>query len=133
MFKYIIILLIVVGSVTSIPPIRERVLPPLAEALGPTGERMMTPMKKWEAKTDCEDLLRELRANNTAGRAIPEPRGFVAWAQFVLRDPEAGIDPWGSPYYYKLVRNQMTVGSSGPDLKRGTADDITVTATWGVF
>jgi hypothetical protein len=133
MFKFIIITLIVVGSVTSVPPIRQRVLPPLARALGPTGERMMTPFKKWEAKTDCEDLMRELRATNTAGRAIPEPKGFTAWAQFVMREPTAGIDPWGSRYYYKLIRNQMTVGSPGPDLKRETIDDITVTAPWGVF
>jgi hypothetical protein len=130
MFKYIIILVLVVGAVTSVPQIRSRVLPPLGRALGPTGERMMTPVKKWEAKTDVEDLLRELRAVNTAGRPIPEPKGFTAWAQFVMRDPEAGIDPWGSRYYYKQIRNQMTVGSPGPDLARDTPDDITVSAPW---
>lgn len=133
MVKYIIILVLLVGAATSIPQIRNRVIPPLAAALGPTGERMMTPVKKWKAKTRCEDLLRELRATNTSGRPIPEPKGFTAWAQFVLRVPDAGIDPWGSRYYYKQIRTQMTVGSPGPDLKRETVDDITVSAPWGVF
>ena len=132
MFKFIIITLIIVGAVTSVPPIRQRVLPPLAKALGPTGERMMTPMKRWEAKTDCDDLVRELRQENTAGRQIPAPDKFTAWARWELRNPEAGVDPWGSRYYLKPpLRGQVTVGSPGPDLKKGTPDDIVVTVPWG--
>ena len=64
----------------------------------------MTPMKKWEAKTDCEDLARELRQENTAGRPFPAPHDFTAWAKRELRDPEAGVDPWGSRYYLKPAR-----------------------------
>ena len=129
MFKYLIIFLIVFGAVTTVPQIRSRVMPPLARALGPTGERMMTPWKKWEAKTDVEDLARELRQENTAGRPYPAPQDFTAWAKREMRDPEAGVDPWGTRYYLKPGRT-LVVGSPGPDLKKGTADDITVTVLW---
>jgi hypothetical protein len=131
MFKHIIIALIVVGAVTSVPQIRSRVLPPLGKALGPTGQRLMTPMKRWQAKTDCDELVRELRQDNTAGRQIPPPNDFTVWARRELRNPEAGVDPWGSRYYLRPQRGQLSVGSPGPDLKKGTPDDIVVTVPWG--
>lgn len=130
MFKFFFIALVVILAVTTIPAIRSRVMPPVARVLGPTGEKIATPVKRWKAKNGANNLLRELQAETTAGRPLPPPFEFKAWAQRELRDPEAGTDPWGSPFYLEPGRGSIvTVGSPGPDLKKGTADDVEVSKT----
>jgi hypothetical protein len=60
------------------------------------------------------------------GRGEPLPSQKNAWAGWLHRDyssdPE---DPWGHFYYIETQRDGFTVGSMGPDGKKGTADDIT--------
>ncbi len=36
----------------------------------------------------------------------------------------AGMDPWGSPYLYRIEKDGVLVVSKGPDGKIGTADDV---------
>jgi hypothetical protein len=130
MFKVFFILLVVILAVTTIPAVRNRVAPPISRALGPTGEKIATPVKRWKAENGAKTLLRELQAETTAGRKLPQPFEFAGWAVRELRDPEAGTDPWGSPYFLKPGRGStMIVGSPGPDKKKGTPDDVEVSKT----
>lgn len=130
MFKFFFIGLVVILAVTTIPAIRSRVMPPVARALGPTGEKIATPVKRWKAKNGANNLLREMRADATAGRKMPQPFEFTVWARQEMRDPTAGTDPWGGLYYLKPGRNLMTVGSPGPDGLKNTADDVVVNSAW---
>jgi hypothetical protein len=130
MFKFFFIALVIVLAVTTIPAIRNRVMPPVSRALGPTGEKIATPAKRWKAENGAKTLLRELQAEATAGRPMPAPKEFAQWAVRELRDPEAGTDPWGSPYFLKPGKGAtVIVGSPGPDRKKGTEDDIELSKT----
>lgn len=131
MFKFIFIFLLVVGAVTTIPPIRERAMPPISRALGPTGEKMMMPIKKWQAKTACTNLLRELATAYNQGKAIPDPGNFYLFAREATNNKTGDVDPWGKRYYLMPGARIMKVGSNGPDGKRGTPDDIVAQVPWG--
>ena len=130
MFKFLLIALAVIAVVTAVPAVRSRVVPPIGRALGPTGEKLWTPVKRQKAKSQCNNLLREIQAEATAGRKAPQPLEFSAWAIRELRDPAADTDPWGSKYYLKQVRGQISVGSPGPDKTKATTDDILVSMPW---
>lgn len=130
MFKIIIVLAVIFGAVTTIPPIRDRALPPLKKALGPTGEKLTLPIKKWEAKSACTNLLRELAQAYNQGKPIPSQGDFTAWAARATNDKQGGIDPWGKRYYMIRLRGLMKVGSPGPDGIRETGDDIIQTVPW---
>src|SRR5687768_5457690 len=112
MFKFFFIALVVILAVTTIPAIRSRVMPPVARALGPTGEKIATPFKRWKAKTGANNLMRELQAEATAGRKMPPPVEFKAWAIKELRDPMAGTDPWGGTYFLKPGRGTLVTVAS---------------------
>ena len=130
MFKIILIVVIIIGVVTTVAPVRDRVMPPIVKALGPTGEKIANPVRGWKAKNQAERLLSEMQIELTAGHPLPEPYEFSQWAKKELRDPEADVDPWGGKYYLKPGRGMTrSVGSPGPDLKKGTADDIIVQLT----
>jgi hypothetical protein len=130
MFKIIIVLLVVIGIVTTVRPVRDRVMPPIVRALGPTGEKIATPVRRWKAEHQAERLLSEMQIELTAGRQPPPAHEFSQWAKKELREPDADIDPWGGKYYLKPGRGMtISVGSPGPDLKKGTEDDIIVQKT----
>src|SRR5687767_1322495 len=99
MFKIIFIFLVVFGAVTTIRPIRDRVMPPLSKAFGPTGEKMITPIKKWQAKTGCTNLLRELATAANQGKELPEPGNFYLFARKSTNNKTGDLDPWGKRYY----------------------------------
>lgn len=130
MFKVLLVLLVIFGAVSSIPALRNRVVPPLSKALGPTGEKIVTPVRKWKAKTGCTNLLRELSQAANSNKEVPEPGEFTRWAGKATNNKEGGIDPWGKRYYMRPSRGLMTVGSPGPDGVRDTADDIRATVPW---
>ena len=130
MFKFIFFLLIVIFVVATIPKVRNTVVPPILQRLGPVGVKLETPMKKWEAQAECDRLLRELRQANAQGKAVPAPANFYEWARTTGTDPNTGKDPWAQRYWLKHGRTIMTCGSSGPDMLRNTPDDVSVNTPW---
>jgi hypothetical protein len=130
MFKLIIIVLLVIGAITTIPDLRNRVLPPLLPHLGPVGATLERPVKKWRAQADCSQLLRDLEQWTTTGKPIPSPGDFYEWARKASKEPDTGKDPWGMQYWLKPGRTLMSCGSNGADSTRDTPDDIVVTINW---
>jgi hypothetical protein len=130
MFKFIIIALVIIGAVTSFPPLRDRIMPKVSRAFGPTGEKLALPMKKWRAKSGCTNLLRELAVAQNQGKVMPTQGEFTAWAARATNDKQGGIDPWGKRYYIVHKRGVMKVGSPGPDGIRETPDDIVKSVPW---
>ncbi|MCB1211410.1 MAG: type II secretion system protein GspG, partial [Verrucomicrobiales bacterium] len=51
----------------------------------------------------------------------------LTWKSLVKMD--SLIDPWGTPYVYRLVdpeKGIIAIHSNGPDLKEGTEDDLSL-------
>ena len=130
MFKFIFFLLIVIFVVASVPKVRNRVVPPILDRLGPVGVKLATPMKKWESQAECDRLLRELRQQVEQGRPMVTPADFYAWSRRIPVHPSKGVDPWGERYWLKPGHNVMSCGSNGPDLQRNTEDDVIVNTPW---
>jgi|SRR5687768_11865755 len=135
MLKYILVAIVIIGAITQVAPIRDRVMPPLSRKLGPVlgppAAKVALPVKKYRAKTACTNLLRELVRARTQNKPIPEDGiDFYNWAKKVTDDVAGGTDPWGSRYFLKPGARIMAVGSPGPDGRRGNGDDIVVTIPW---
>lgn len=54
---------------------------------------------------------------------LPDGRAFGGWLEGNYAGG-AGMDAWGSRYEYTLGRDSFFLRSLGPDLVRGTEDDI---------
>ena len=130
MFKLIIIALLVIGAVTTIPDVRDRVLPPVLAHLGPVGATLERPMRKWRAQADCSQLLRDLEQWSTTGKPLPTPDDFYEWARKTSKEPNKGIDPWGMKYWLQPGHNRVGCGSNGADSTRNTLDDVIVNINW---
>jgi len=66
------------------------------------------------------------------GRGEPLPYQKNQWAGWLRRDYTSDPnDPWGHPYYIEASRDGFTVGSMGPDGKKGTGDDIQLRHLYG--
>lgn len=57
------------------------------------------------------------------GEGLPAANVFEGWLRRDYSGPE--VDPWGNAWYLAPGRSSYTVGSMGPDGRRGTEDDIT--------
>ena len=130
--KRFIVFIVVLAIVWAIPEARNRIgvaALPLLERLGPVGERVANPFRKWKARSESEFYLRMINDDHAEARPLPEERQFKEW---VLRrmPEETGVDPWGSDYWLRRRGTMFTVGSSGPDGQRDTADDVAVTETF---
>jgi hypothetical protein len=130
MFKFIFFLLIIIFVVATVPKVRNRIVPPILNRLGPVGVKLETPMKRWEAQAECDRLLRELKQAAVQGKTVPAPNAFYDWARATSTKPNTGKDPWGERYWLKPGRSIMTCGSNGPDTQRGTPDDVSVNTSW---
>ena len=131
MFKYILIFIVLVGAAFGIPAIRNRIagpLDPLLSKLGPVGDKIQSPVRRWAAKNEEMLIIRKLAEHHNQQRDLPSPLAFQGWVKQHFRGVEndAGLDPWGRPYYLIHTRNQITVGSQGADRKRDTPDDVRV-------
>ncbi|HSJ33274.1 MAG TPA: hypothetical protein VK933_17670 [Longimicrobiales bacterium] len=130
--KRFIVFIVLLAVVWAIPEARNRIgvaALPLLERLGPVGERAANPFRRWKARNEAEFFLRIISDDRAEVRPLPEERLFKDW---VLRrmPEETGVDPWGSDYWLRRRGSTFTVGSSGPDRQRDTADDVTVTETF---
>ncbi len=129
--KWIIILVIAVGAAFGIPSIRNRIAPPLEPVLsrlGPIGEAIITPAKRFSAKNEADVIAKKLVDAKQRGMSLPTQRGFTRWIQQNMRGLERkGMDPWGQPYYLERGDKQITVGSVAQDGVPLTEDDVRVT------
>jgi hypothetical protein len=131
MIKKLIVALAILAALWTAPPARARMLllaQPALEKLGPVGERLLTPAKKYATKNDLAALLRLVAIERNEMRPVPSERDFPSWAK--RKWGEDPIDRWGQQYWIRHVRRTVTLGSNGPDGKRATADDIEQTLTY---
>ena len=131
MVKYVVIFIFILGAAFGIPAIRNRIagpLDPVLSKLGPIGEKIQTPTRRWATKNEEMLIIRKLAEQHNQQKEMPSPLAFQSWIKqnFKGRGTEAGLDPWGRPYYLIHTRNQITVGSQGADRRRETPDDIRV-------
>jgi hypothetical protein len=124
--KAILIILVLLGAAWSIPEVRSRTYEPAFKRLGPTGEKLLAPTYRAGARSQANHMFRIMSLDRDQGRPLPEPQTFQRWIRSRLGE-EATLDPWGSPYYMERERSMITIGSPGPDRRRGTDDDIRVT------
>jgi hypothetical protein len=130
--KAILIIILLIGAAFGIPSIRNRIvgpLDPVLSKLGPAGEKIQNPARRYKASQEATAITRKLTDERSMRRPMPSPPRFPAWVQANMRSLEIdGLDPWGHPYYYIQTRQEMTVGSVAQDGVRDTPDDVRVTA-----
>jgi len=130
MFKAIGIIIFLLALIMGIPPLRQKagaVAVPVLEKLGPVGAVVVNPIKKMGAKSKVKHIASLLDSDLQQGRKVPTERDFLTWLQRRSQD-EKGADPWGQPFWMKDTAKKIVVGSSGPDRKPDTADDLTAEA-----
>ena len=116
MLKFIVkvaLVLLVIGMV--VPSTRARI----EGAFGSLTDRVNAKLVPGRLESMADQL--DVRLDRAEGF----PGNFEGW----LRRDFSGTpqDPWGSTYFLNVDRREYTVGSAGPDLLAGNADDITVT------
>jgi hypothetical protein len=134
MLKFLVILILIIGAAFGIPRVREKIMPPLLpllEKLGPVGDKLQAPVKKWAASNEAHILLRKLAADYGQNKELPSPLRFQIWIKQNTRGGKGGMDPWGRPYYMIHRAHELVVGSPGPDRIRNTADDVRASAPLG--
>src|SRR5688572_22428889 len=130
--KAFLIVLLLIGAAFGIPSIRNRIvgpLDPLLSKMGPLGEKIATPARRWQADQEEKLILRRIEEERSQHRPMPAPRTFQSWLKTNVPDLNwKGNDPWGRPYYFIHNRQITTIGSEGPDRLRDTPDDVRLTA-----
>ena len=130
--KALLIILLLIGAAFGIPSIRNRIvgpLDPLLSKLGPLGEKIATPARRWQVNQDHQLIFRRIAEERSLHRPMPAPRTFQSWLKTNVPGLKwGGNDPWGRPYYFIHNRQTTTVGSEGPDRVRDTSDDLRLTA-----
>lgn len=129
MWKILIIVVLLLGAGFGIPQARGKISPvvsPVLDKLGPVGDALSRPAKRWAAKSEITILIRKLAEEHAERKELPSPIDFPRWIKSVTRGSNKGLDPWGHPYYLVHTEHDVTVGSQGPDRKRNTPDDIRV-------
>jgi hypothetical protein len=127
--KKILIAVVLVALVWAVPAVRTKVVAaavPVLERLGPVGDKLLTPSRKYATKNEIIAIARLIANDRTEGRTLPDDRGFNQWlTKRIYR--EDGIDVWGNRFWMRIRRDSVTVGSNGPDGQRSTGDDVTHT------
>jgi hypothetical protein len=127
MAKTLIIVAVLFGFAWAYPPTRARMVvaaQPALERMGPVGERLITPVKRYNTRTELKFIVEQIKLTRTEGRELPDERTFQRWISRRLLTKNQGKDPWGFQYYMITVSGTVTVGSVGEDGQRGTDDDI---------
>ncbi len=129
--KVLVPLLLAAGLLSAVPSLRARTLSHLRPAVGrayavarPLIDRVLNPLFRWSTRNEEEQYLLILRNRANLGEPLPRPSEFRAFAARSAISARDGNDRWGSPYYLVLTRDSIRVGSAGPDLERGTDDDV---------
>lgn len=80
-----------------------------------------TTMTSYEIST----MARFIVYNSVGKNKVPTPRGFSDYLRESMqssRDPS--LDYWDKPYLFERRGKRCAILSMGPDMKKGTADDI---------
>jgi hypothetical protein len=120
MSRILWLLVFLLGAVLFVKPLRDRARPQIEFALNP--------IYSWEAKNRTNALARVLVREKAEGTPLPAPRDFQQFLS-THEGTDAAMDPWGQPYYLVRDRRMYRVGSSGPDRRPNTTDDIRSTAS----
>jgi hypothetical protein len=127
--KAFLIIMLLIGAAFGIPAIRNRIagpLDPLLSKLGPIGEMVQTPTRRWTANQEAMAIAHKLTSDRAnLNKPYPPPPQFYNWLKKNMRGlKNDGLDPWGNPYYFIHTRTEMTVGSHAQDGVRDTPDDV---------
>jgi hypothetical protein len=129
--KALLIIILLIGAAFGIPSIRNRIvgpLDPMLSKLGPAGEKIATPARRWQTNQEATLIIRRIADDRSLRKPVPTPLTFQNWLKANMRGLKwEGNDAWGHPYYYIHTRQNMTVGSHAQDGLRDTEDDIRVT------
>jgi hypothetical protein len=128
--KKILIVVIALAFIWAIPSVRAKVSAkavPVLERLGPVGAAVLNPARRYATQNEVVGIARLMKDDQQEGRPLPgENDNFTDWLRRRIVH-EDGKDVWGNPFWYRLTGITVQVGSSGPDGKRGTRDDVTHT------
>lgn len=128
--KKILIAIVVLALIWAIPSVRSRVATtaiPMLERLGPVGAAVLNPVRRSATHHEVVGIARVMRDDKEEGKPLPdETQNFTDWLRRRIVH-EDGKDVWGTPFWIRLTGITVQVGSSGPDRKRGTKDDVTHT------
>jgi len=127
MLKTALIVITLLGFGYAYEPTRVRMLlvaKPALERMGPLGERIATPVQRYNTATELSFILDQIQLAKTEAKEIPDARTFQTWMQRRILTKNRGRDPWDFPYYLIRVGPTLTVGSVGEDGQQGTDDDI---------
>ncbi|HUF49807.1 MAG TPA: hypothetical protein VMN60_03180 [Longimicrobiales bacterium] len=124
--RRILIIVVIIAVAWAIPPVRGKLSTgaiPILEKLGPVGDVVITPVRRFSAKSQVTHILRLIANDYNEGRELPDERTFQRWLR--RRAPDANAnDPWGRPYWLTRGNGTLTVGSSGLDGRKGNGDDV---------
>lgn len=98
--------------------------PEFRKRAAPHAQWLLRPAHEWMVRSRVAEIARALEAESAASRALPTSATLPAFLAEHYRTPDAGVDPWETPYF--LVRDAWTlrVASAGPDRAPITKDDI---------
>jgi hypothetical protein len=125
--RKVLIIIVILAIAWAIPGVRGRIgvaLLPLSERLGPVGDYISTPARRFSAKNDQTNIARIITTDFEEGRPVPDARTFQAWLKRRAPQMDAS-DPWGNAYWLVRARGTLTIGSNGVDGRRDTDDDVT--------
>ena len=131
--KVLLLIVLIVGAAFAVPSIRHRIagpLDPVLGKLGPVGEKLRTPARRFKAHNEIQAIIGRMNEDKLMGRSLPTPVQVHKWVRDKMRGGiEDGLDPWGQQYYYSRSRSAATVGSMGQDMQRDTPDDIRISTS----
>ena len=90
------------------------------------GAPVLNPMYVKLAEAEMTRVVEDLQLWDGQGREFPTSRNFETWMARRYQSRETLYDPWGGAYYMTSSRSNFVIFSNGPDLLRGTEDDIQV-------
>lgn len=85
---------------------------------------LLDPYFVMATRSEMEKIAQDLQLfeRDNFGR-LPDRRAFPDWVDRQYT-PGGTVDSWGTPYEYTLARDSFHLRSLGPDMVRGTEDDI---------
>lgn len=87
------------------------------------GAPVLTPVFRWSAQAEMEEIARGVQENESVYRALPDRRGWVRWIEERYAG-DASRDPWGNLYQFEVKEDSFAILSWGPDRVQKTGDDL---------
>jgi len=90
------------------------------------GSQILNPMYVRLARLEMTRIVEDLQIWDGRNRSFPSSREFETWMARRYQTRSTMYDPWEGSYYMTSSRSDFSIHSNGPDLLRGTEDDIVV-------